>query len=480
MTQKNDTPLLILSLLITIGLIGGAIWWFGSHFSRQFSNSSPSVSQTTALNIGNLADRFSSGDKLLIPDGPLVNAEAKADKQQGIKAMQAKNYQQAITAFEAALRAKKNDPETLILLNNARSAERKQIYTLAVAVPIDTDVDASLEMLRGVAMAQAEFVQAEQSADVGLNIVIANDGNSPEIARQIAAELGKRSDVLGVVGHYASDVTIAAAEIYNQEGLVAISPVSTSVKLSNFGRFTFRTVPSDFVAARSLADYMLRQLKQQKAAVFFNSQSGYSQSLKSEFNSAVALGGGQIVSEFDLSSPNFSAADSVKDAAQRGATVLVLLPNSGQLDRALQVASVNQGQMRLLAGDDVYSPKTLTVGGNNVLNMVVAIPWHILANPNSAFANQSRQLWGGDVNWRTAMSYDATNALIQTFRNQPQLDRAKVQQLLSAPSFSATGATEPVQFLPSGDRNQAVQLVQVVPGKRSGYGYDFVPLNAAP
>jgi branched-chain amino acid transport system substrate-binding protein len=29
-------------------------------------------------------------------------------------------------------------------------------------------------------------------------------------------------------------------------------------------------------------------------------------------------------------------------------------------------------------------------------------------------------------------------------------------------------------FLPSGDRNQPIQLVMVKPGKRSGYNYDFI------
>jgi branched-chain amino acid transport system substrate-binding protein len=31
-------------------------------------------------------------------------------------------------------------------------------------------------------------------------------------------------------------------------------------------------------------------------------------------------------------------------------------------------------------------------------------------------------------------------------------------------------------FLPSGDRNQSIQLVMVKAGKRSGYHYDFTPI----
>jgi branched-chain amino acid transport system substrate-binding protein len=255
---------------------------------------------------------------------------------------------------------------------------------------------------------------------------------------------------------------------------VMISPVSTSVKLSNFGRSIFRTVPSDFVSARSLANYMLTQLQQQKAAVFYNSQSGYSQSLKSEFTSALALGGGQVISEFDLSSPSFNAADSYKQVTQQQAGALVLLPNSGQLDRALQVVQVNRQRLKMLAGDDVYAPKTLAVGGVAAQGMIVAVPWHILANQQTPFVQNSRVLWGADVNWRTATSYDAAIALITALGSQP--DRQGVQAALANGNFAATGASGPVRFLPSGDRNQSVQLVEIQAGSRAGYDVEFSPI----
>jgi branched-chain amino acid transport system substrate-binding protein len=280
---------------------------------------------------------------------------------------------------------------------------------------------------------------------------------------------------LGVVGHHSSDMSLAAGEVYTQGKLAMISPVSTSVKLSNFSPYVFRTVPSDFVAARALARYMVSQ-NQQKAAVFFNSQSAYSQSIKSEFGSALSLEGGQVVSEFDLSSPSFDPTSSFRQAVQQGATTLALLPDSGQLDRALQVVQVNQRQLKILGGDSVYSPKLLAISGAAAEDTVIAVPWHILANQNSPFVKLSRQLWGADVNWRTTMSYDATTAFIAALTAQPNPTRESVQAALSNANFSVTNGSGSVKFLPSGDRNQPIQLVTVAPGRRSGYSYDFVPL----
>jgi branched-chain amino acid transport system substrate-binding protein len=219
---------------------------------------------------------------------------------------------------------------------------------------------------------------------------------------------------------------------------------------------------------------MLQKLKQQKVAVFFNSQSGYSQSLKSEFVTAVSLGGGQVISEVDLSDPNFDAVPIIDQAIAEGAKVLMLAVNTGTLDKAMLVVQVNGKRLKILAGDDVYTPKTLQLGGLAAENMVLAIPWHIGANPQAEFTKAANQLWGGEVNWRTAMAYDAAKALIAGIERNPT--RTGVQQALSAPNFSAQGAAGDIKFLPSGDRNQTVQLVTIQSGSGTPWGYKFVPL----
>lgn len=155
----------------------------------------------------------------------------------------------------------------------------------------------------------------------------------------------------------------------------------------------------------------------------------------------------------------------------------MLATNTATLDQALQVIQVNDSQLPLLAGDDAYTPKILQIGGKDAVGMVVAIPWHILAHPQAPFPKQAKALWGGDINWRTAMTYDAMQALITAIANNPNPTRENLQTTLSSPDFVAQGASGDVRFLPSGDRNQAIQLVKVKSGSRSGFDYDFVPIT---
>lgn len=432
--------------------------------------------------------QISSGDKILVNKEEInnENVELQALKKNGVEAMLVGKYEQAFQDFEKAIQKYPNAPETRIYLNNARIGKEKA-YTIAVVVPIGSDLNGALEVLRGVAQAQDEI---NETRGIGINraqlkVAIANDDDKPDIAKRIASELVNTREVLGVVGHYSSGATLAAGEVYDAKKLVAISPITADVKLSGFSPYVFRTFPSDTKVAEALANYMLTKLQKQKAAVFFNSKDEASKSLKNEFAKEVSDNGGEVDREleFDFSDPNFSASQSVEKAIERNAQVLMLIPKYDANARkeallVIQVNHANQKRLSVLAGDGAYSQKTLTDGGEAAVGMVVPTAWHIDADPGSNFVRKSKELWGNNpVNWRTAMSYDATQALIEALKRNPT--RAGVQQALSASDFSARGASDTIRFLSSGDRIGKIQLVKVEKvglRSRSGTGYDFVPV----
>ncbi|HEY9834728.1 MAG TPA: bifunctional serine/threonine-protein kinase/ABC transporter substrate-binding protein [Stenomitos sp.] len=212
------------------------------------------------------SDKLSYGEQILIP------GSATLEKQKGVEAFRDGQYSKAVAWLEQAQKSEKSDPETLIYLNNTRlKAQQAKSYTLAVAVPLEKSsegVNSGLEILRGVAQAQDEFNQKRKGA--GIQVLIANDDNQSAHAKQIAKDLVNKQDILAVVGHFTSDSTLAASEIYQQNQLVLVSPTSTSEDLSVQGKsryqnFFFRTVPSDRVTAQALASYLSRQVNLQIA-----------------------------------------------------------------------------------------------------------------------------------------------------------------------------------------------------------------------
>lgn len=488
MSNRNETPTLLLSLLVTVILLGGLGIWGWQFLQRSLGtgntetatnpssqatsepNSSPenaaNIDQRTAAN--QTTSRLSTGAQGLITDN------VSTLKQLGIEAIAAGNPEQAVTLLEAAIRENRNDPEALVYLNNAQIGAAES-YTIAVAAPIESALNPALEILRGVAHAQTEINEAGGINGVQLRVMIADDGATAETATQLAQQLVKTEEVLAVVGHFSSSTTLATAPTYSEGELLLISPTSTSVQISGVSDYVFRTAPSDRFAATALARYMLEDLQKQTVGIFFNSESSYSTSLKDEFTTAVFSDGGQVLAEFDLLAAGFDAEQALRQLADQNAEVIMLAANTATLDAALTVVSANDGELALLGGDSLYNPQVLDEGGSAAVNLAVAIPWHLLAHPDSAFVQASQQLWGGDVNWRTVTAYDAVQAIAAALATLSSVERQSLQQALSTANFQAQGATSDVRFLPSGDRNQATQLVIVQPGNRSGYGHDFVP-----
>ncbi|NJN30450.1 MAG: ABC transporter substrate-binding protein [Synechococcales cyanobacterium RM1_1_8] len=472
MAQKNDTPALILALLVTLGLLGVGGWLLAGQFGLRGGGPSTGGIGQGILG-GGTSDPQPTGPVTLSRGSVSLLPNPSPAKQAGLAAYGQGNYPEAAQQFGVALQAQRNDPEALIYQQNAL-AQAGQTLALGAALPVATDENAALELMRGIAQAQQEINQAGGINGSKLVLVLADDRNNPTSAQAVAQAFAQDSSILGVIGHYASDISLDTLQTYEAAKLPTISPVSTSIRLSNASSYFFRTVPSDYIAARALAEHSLSKLQRQRAVVYFNSQSAYSQSLKGEFATAFSLGGGQVLSEVDLSQSSFSPANSLASAEQQGADVIVLLPNSGTLNKALQVVTLNQKKLPILAGDDVYSPTSLEVGGANGQGMTVAIPWHIDASPNASFPQASRNLWYATVNWRTALSYDAVQAIAAALAiGTPS--REGIQQAFKSPNFQANGASGTIRFLPSGDRNASIQLVTVEPGNGPG-GFSFVPL----
>ncbi|EDX71783.1 hypothetical protein MC7420_6869 [Coleofasciculus chthonoplastes PCC 7420] len=67
---------------------------------------------------------------------------------------------------------------------------------------------------------------------IGLRVVITDDSNDTEAAKQRAEALVKQQEILGVVGHYTSESTVAAIDVYQENKLVVISPGTTTEELT--------------------------------------------------------------------------------------------------------------------------------------------------------------------------------------------------------------------------------------------------------
>lgn len=478
-TSKTSKNLVLLVYLLLLGVIGPALFWLINNKPQEPLKSGNSAPKESASKSSDPVDAGSIQKRLSLGAQVLVTEDNQPEKQSAVQAYERSDYPTAVTKFSAVLKSSRNDPESLIYLNNSKAAIKGQLIKIGASVPIGGNLNVAREILRGVAQAQNEINQTGGIDGKLLQVEIANDNNDPAIAKQIAAAFVKDTSILAVIGHNSSEASIAAAPIYQEGGLVMISPTSVARNLSGIGNHIFRTTPSSKAMANALATYVTQAARKTKIAVCSASKTEASQSFQEEFTTAIFENGGKVINiPCDFSDPNFNSSEIPAQATSAGAEALVLAPSLNSINQSIDVLQAAKRRLAVFGSQTMYSIETLKQGQSDSNGMVLAVPWHPSLATGSPFTVNAKKLWGASGSWRTAMSYDATLATISGLKSGPT--REQLQKALSNSGFSAKGATGVVQFLPSGDRMMKVALVKVQPGKESGTGYDFVVLKSTP
>ncbi len=418
-----------------------------------------------------LSPRMSLGEKILTQEHSNLKPQSKIFLYEGSAAFARCEFASAKQKFQQSLTKGKNNPEALIYLNNV-SAITQDYLKIAVSVPLGSNPNVAWEILRGVAQAQAQINQQGGIREKLLLVQIVDDDNDPEIVRQVAQQLVADESILAVVGHNDSNASIAGSPIYQEQGLVMISPTSNTTELSGIGSYIFRTTFGVTALANRLADYAsVNSLS--NITICVDSSSSASSSFVEEFLLEMKRDRGQQTSvECDLASEDFNPQQIIQQSIAENADALLLSLFIENLDPAIALAQANQQQLTLLGNQSFYTQETVQKGQDAIVDIVLPSPWLPDTNSQNNFEQAAEEYWGGKVNWRTATAYDATLVLIKGL--QRAKTRSQLQSVLTRPNFIVEGATGKITF-ENGDRFGAVKLVQI---ERSDSGqYQFAPLK---
>ncbi|MGD1918617.1 MAG: ABC transporter substrate-binding protein [Pleurocapsa sp.] len=416
---------------------------------------------------------MSLGEKLLTRDYGQSNSAGAMAFYEGMASFARCEFSTAKNKYRESLTKDRNNPEALIYYNNAQAIASEH-FKIAVSIPLGSKPNIAWEILRGVAQAQSEVNQQGGINQKQLLVQIVNDDNNPYVVQQLAKQLSADKNILAVVGHNDSNSSLAGAKVYQQEELVMISPTSTSTKLSGMGSHIMRTIPSVSALASKLANYASAQ-SLTKIAICSDSQDSASGSFAQEFITQTVTNGGQITSiDCDFAENEFQPDSIVTRAVAENVDALLVAPSVNKMDRAIAIAQANQQQLPLLGNHSLYTYKTIESGQNAIAGMVIPSPWLSDDGDQNSFPQAAVRYWGGKVNWRTAMAYDAVGAIVQGLQHSS--DRAGLQSILTQSGFSVNGATGEFKFH-KGDRFGQVQLAHITKTSGDRQQYQFSRLE---
>nr|VFJ92171.1 MAG: amino acid/amide ABC transporter substrate-binding protein, HAAT family (TC 3.A.1.4.-) [Candidatus Kentron sp. LFY]VFK22592.1 MAG: amino acid/amide ABC transporter substrate-binding protein, HAAT family (TC 3.A.1.4.-) [Candidatus Kentron sp. LFY] len=170
----------------------------------------------------------------------------------------------------------------LVLAGIGMSASGKADIRIALVAPITGQSAAFGEqMRRGAEAAVKDINKAGGLLNQKLILEIGDDACDPKQAVAVANQMANKG-VVFVVGHFCSGASIPASEVYAEEGILQISPGSTSPKLTDRGLDNvFRTCGRDDQQGAVSGDYIADHFKDTNIAILHD-KTAYGKGLADE------------------------------------------------------------------------------------------------------------------------------------------------------------------------------------------------------
>jgi branched-chain amino acid transport system substrate-binding protein len=213
--------------------------------------------------------------------------------------------------------------------------------------------------------AQKAFVHLNDKGGVlGKEIVVisVDDACEPRQAKAVARQLVSEG-VVFVVGHLCSACSLAASKIYEEAGIIMLSPASTNPKVTDEGGANvFRVIGRDDQQGTIAGDYLADHHSNSKIAIIHDGQS-YGQGL-AEYTKRQMNKRGVTEVMFDGYTPDQRDYRSIVDQLVTKKTdVLYVGGYSGDIGIIIRQAKKELPNLRLFSGDSLVNAEFTFVAG---------------------------------------------------------------------------------------------------------------------
>lgn len=341
--------------------------------------------------------------------------------------------------------------------------------TVYVAAPLSGwQAEGGQTVAGGVRLAAEHVNRSGGLLGYRVKVVALDDEADTEVAAAVAQEVAAavgRERVLGVIGHYNSDQTAAALEVYKDLPIVVITPTATDPSLSAHGyRNFFRVNATDAAQAPADAEFLVRDLGARRIAIVY-ANNGYGRGLRQEMAAALKALGVEPALEIEIA----EGAATHKPAVERIASArpdavflagyetegYVLLPE-------LREAGL---QMPFLASDGCFLYEFVDGSGTAAEGAYVSgVTPDSRAVADDRWWKDYQEIERRNPGTYSAAGYTAMSVLAEGVRRANSLEGTRVAQALRQINYSSL--IGPIAYDDRGDlKQQNIFIFQVQGGK---------------
>ena len=281
------------------------------------------------------------------------------------------------------------------------------------------------QMKNGVEQATADISAAGGILGQKVTVEYGDDVSDPKqgvsVANNFAAD-----GVKFVVGHYNSGVTIPASTVYEENGIVQITPASTNPTVTERGMWNiFRTCGRDDQQGKVAGGYILAHFKGKRIA-FVNDKTTYGKGLADETLKTINAGGMKEVlyEGINTGEKDYSALISkIKQANPDLVYFGGLYTEGGLIVRQMRDQGV---KAPLMGGDGITSDEFATVGGPGVESSLMTYGPDPRNRPEAKAAVAAFRAKGFEPEAYTLYSYAGVQIITQAAEAAKSVDPKKV------------------------------------------------------
>lgn len=289
---------------------------------------------------------------------------------------------------------------------------------IAMVIPATGPVTQYGDMIKeGVQTAVEQYNAAGGVAGKQLEAVVVDDACEPKQG-PVAANRVVNSKIGYVVGPTCSGAGIAAVPIYDNEGVVVVTPSATSPALTegkNY-HFIFRAIGRDDQQGPAAARFILQKSGATKVAVLHDKQS-YGQGIAASVRDTLQKGGMNVALFEGINAGDSDYSAVITKLKSAGVDFVYYGGYHPEMGMLLRQAAEQGLKVRMMGPEGVGNSEINAIAGNAVEGMLVTLPADFSANPENAAIVQAFKDKKRDPSGAFQLTaYAATQAIVEGIR----------------------------------------------------------------